>query len=166
MLSGIGSVHTRVAPAAAFAYLADPSHAGEWFANVATQELEPGPLRAGLRWRFVAQSGKPDAKPVRMTAYEPTKRFTWETQLAGSRTNIVWELEFAPAPEGGTTLRLTMRWRPGPLGWPMALAATTLMRGVLPQRAQRTVEHARDAVEDAYPAPTPRAPAGRRPKRP
>ncbi len=48
MLSGTGSVHTRVAPAAAFAYLADPSHASEWFANVAAQELEPGPLRAGL----------------------------------------------------------------------------------------------------------------------
>jgi hypothetical protein len=82
-----------------------------------------------------------------MALYEPGARFIWETRLGPARTNIVWEVTATAAPESGATLRLVTRWRPGPLGWPAALAAALIARGTLARRAQRTIERARDAVE-------------------
>lgn len=155
MLHWAASAHSRVVPAAAFAYLADPRRAPEWFARVDVEDVAPGPPHAGQTWRFVEhrRGGAPSATPVRMAVYDPPRRFIWETQLTRGRTNVAWELACEPAAEGGTTLRLTLRWRPGPLGWPMALAAAVFMRGALEERTQRTVERARDAVEAAHPPP-------------
>jgi hypothetical protein len=62
-------------------------------------------------------------------------------------------MECRPDPEGGATLGLALRWRPGLLDWPVALAGAILRGRRLAERAQRTVERARDAVEAAYPAP-------------
>jgi hypothetical protein len=149
MLQGTGTTHTQAAPTAALAYLADPHHAGAWFASVATEGLAAGPPRAGQTWRFVERGGRGAARSVRMALYDSHARFIWETQLGWARTNIVWEVEATAAPEGGATLRLTTRWRPGPLGWPAALAAALLARGAVARRAQRTIERARDAVESA-----------------
>ncbi len=114
MLQWTGMAHTRVAPAAAFAYLADPQHAPAWFARVAVEDLAPGPPRVGQRWRFVERGrrGTPSAKPVRMSVYDASC-FTWETQLSRGRTNLAWDVECVPDPEGGTTLALSVRWRPG-----------------------------------------------------
>jgi hypothetical protein len=182
MLQGTGTTRTRVAPATALAYLADPRHAPEWFARVAVEDLEAaGAPRAGQTWRFVEGSeGSRRArrgKPVRMVVYEAGKRFVWESQLARGQTNTVWEVDSAPAAEGGTTLRLSVRWRPSGLGWPWVLVAALVRRGALRERAQHTVERAQEAVEAAYPAaPTPvaggaerprgtRGPSGRRRKR-
>ncbi|HEV2238823.1 MAG TPA: hypothetical protein VGR57_19345, partial [Ktedonobacterales bacterium] len=53
MLRAVGETHTQVAPAAALAYLADPRHAGAWFASVTVAGLAEGPPRAGQQWRFV-----------------------------------------------------------------------------------------------------------------
>jgi len=155
MLHWAASVHSRVVPVAAFAYLADPRNAPEWFARVGVEDLAPGSPYAGQTWRFVElrRRGVPSATPVRMVVYDPPRGFTWETQLARARTNVAWQLACEPAAEGGTTLRLTLRWRPGPLSWPMALAAAIFMRGALEERTQRTVERARDAVEAAHPPP-------------
>jgi hypothetical protein len=153
MLHATGETHTQAAPAAALAYLADPRHAPKWFASVAVEGLAGGPPRAGQTWRFVERGGRGAARPVRMALYEPGARFIWETQLGRARTNITWEVAASAAPEGegGATLRLVTRWRPGLLGWPAALAAAMLARGALARRAQRTIERARDAVESAPP---------------
>lgn len=162
MLSGEGSAHTRVSCAVAFAYLADPRHAPEWFAHVNVQGLEPGPPRLGQTWTFSGSGGAGKPQPVHLAVYDPPHCFVWRTQLPRWRTNIVWTVTCAPAPEGGTLLALTTRWQPGLAGWPPALLAALLAavitRGSLRDRAQRTVEHARDAVEEAYPAPGPRGP--------
>jgi hypothetical protein len=151
MLHATGETHTQTAPAAALAYLADPRHAPEWFASVAVEGLADEPPRAGQTWRFVERGSRGTARPVRMALYEPGTRFIWETQLGPARTNIVWEVTTSAAPEGegGATLRLETRWRPGLLGWPAALAAALLTRAALARRAQRTIERARDAVEAA-----------------
>jgi hypothetical protein len=163
MLSGEGTAHTRVSCAAAFAFLADPRRAAEWFARVDVESLPPGPPRLGQTWTFSGAGSAQRPQPVRLAAYDPPHRFAWQTQLPRWRTNIVWTVSAAPAPEGGTTLTLTTRWQPGLVGWPTALLATLLAR-VRPDvslraRAQRTIEGARDAVEEAYPAPGPRGPA-------
>lgn len=170
MLQWTGTAHTRVSPAAAFAYLADPHHAPAWFARVASEDLAPGPPRVGQRWRFVerGQRGTPSAKPVRMVVFDAPLRFVWETQLPRGRTNIVWDVECAPDLEGGTTLTLSWRWRPGLLDWPVTLAGAILGRRRLVEQTQGTVEQARDAVEAAYPTPgagpasTRQAPGARR----
>lgn len=170
MLQWTGTAHTRVSPAAAFAYLADPQHAPEWFARVAVEDLAPGPPHVGQRWRFVERGrrGTPRAKPVRMSVYDASC-FTWETRLSRGRTNLVWDVECVPDPDGGTTIVLSLRWRPGLLDWPVTLAGAILGGRALAERAQRTVERARDAVEAAYPAPgagpasARQAPGARRP---
>jgi hypothetical protein len=167
MLQWTGTAHTHVPPAAAFAYLADPQHAPAWFAHITIADLAPGPPRVGQRWRIVEhrQWGTPSAKPARMSTFDSPRRFTWETQLPRWRTNLVWDVECAPDPEGGTTLALSLRWRPGLLDWPVTLAGAILGGQALVERAQRTVERARDAVEAAYPAPGARRSTGKRRKR-
>src|SRR5579864_3525000 len=126
MLHGTGTAHTRVGAHAAFTYLADPRHAPEWFANVAVEAMESGPLRPGQTWRFVQgrDGGKPGDRPIRMAQYEPPRRFIWETLLPRVGTNLVWEMVCEPESAGGTTLQMTVRWRPGPLGWLAVLAAS------------------------------------------
>jgi hypothetical protein len=158
MLRAVGETHTQVAPAAALAYLAAPRHAGEWFASVAVAGLADGPPRVGQAWRFVERGGRGAARPVRIALYEPGARFIWETALGPARTNIAWEVTATAAPEGGSTLRLVTHWRPGPLGWPAALAAALLARGAVARRAQRTIERARDAVEAGAAAPSAQRP--------
>jgi polyketide cyclase/dehydrase/lipid transport protein len=157
MLQGTGTTHTQATPGAALAYLADPRHAAEWFANVAVEGLAAGRPRAGQTWRFVERGGRDTSRPMRLALYDPGARFIWETQLGPAHTNITWEVEATAAPEGGATLRLTTRWRPGPLGWPATLAATLLARGAAARRTQRTIERARDAME-AQASPAPRGP--------
>lgn len=163
MLSGEGTAHTRVSCAVAFAYLADPRHAAEWFARVDSERQPAGPPRLGQMWTFSGAGSAQHSQPVRLAVYDPPHRFVWQTQLPRWRTNIIWSVAAAPAPEGGTTLALTTRWQPGLVGWPTTLLAALLAflrPGVsLRARAQRTIERARDAIEAAYPAPGPRGPA-------
>ena len=130
MFRWMASAQTRVGPVAAFAYLVDPRHAGEWFARVEAREVPPGPLRAGRAWVFYEPAAR-SIKPVRLTIYDKPRRFVWETRLPRPRTNLVWEYEFAPTPDHGATLTFTLRWRPSPLGLPLALAAVLLSRGAL-----------------------------------
>lgn len=162
MLAGSGTTHTRVSPVAAFTFLSDPRHAGEWFASVSVEGLDARSPKAEQRWRFV-DAAKHETRPVRCVVYDPPHRFNWETLVPRGRVNLVWEVAFESAAEGGTTLRLTTRWQPKLLGWPMVLVAALLRRRALQERSQRTVERARDAVELAYPAPKAPAPDAERP---
>jgi hypothetical protein len=81
---------------------------------------------------------------------ECPRGFVWQTRLPGPRTNLRWEVEVAPAASGGSTLHLTTRWLPGPLGWLFVLVLALLRRDALDQRSQRTVERAREALEAAF----------------
>jgi Polyketide cyclase / dehydrase and lipid transport len=162
MLAGTGTTHTRVSPVAAFNFLSDPRHAAEWFASVLVEGLDARSPKAEQSWRFV-DVAKHETRHVHCVVYDPPRRFIWETLIPKGRVNLVWEVACESAVEGGTTLRLTTRWKPGLLGWPMVLVAALLRRGALQERSQRTVERARDAVELAYPAPKAPAPKAERP---
>lgn len=164
LLEGSGTAHTRVAARAALAYLADPRHAAAWFARVAAEDLADGPARAGQTWRFVAvdnpgpgttgggRQRRTGARAMRLAAYELGRRFVWESALGRWRTNVRWELSTEPVSTGGTTLTLSVRWRPSPQGWLWVPLAAVFTRGALERRALRTVERAADAVEEFYPA--------------
>jgi hypothetical protein len=156
MLRWTGTAHTRVPSTTAFAYLADPRHAPQWFGRVAVADLAPGLPRVGQHWRFVEsrRRGAPSAKPVRIVAYDAPRQFTWETELPRWRTNLVWTVVCAPDPARSTTLTLVLRWRPGVLDWPVTLTAGLVGHRALAARTQGTVDQARDAVEAAYPAPS------------
>ena len=150
---GIGRTRTRVGPEIACGYLADPRHASEWFASVEVDGLDSGALQRGHRWRFV-QGRRGAGRPVEMERFDCPRGFAWRTRLPWPRTNVAWELEVAGEARGGSTLKLTTRWLPGMLGWPLVLVLALARRGALAQRSQRTAERARDALEAAYPEGT------------
>lgn len=150
---------------AAFAWLADPRNAAEWFANVALPEPPERPLRGGATWRFSMTRQRGQIVPMRLAEYQPPQRFTWETTYPAWRDNLQWILTLAPEPPAepttepgsadasATRLRLTIRQRPGPLGWPALLLAALLARigpaqaWSMAARAERAAEHAREALE-------------------
>jgi hypothetical protein len=163
-LEGSAEVVVLVSQSAAFAYLSDPRHAGEWFASAGFAVQPQGSPRAGQTWSFARTAATRRELPVRADAFEPPSGFVWRTQLGALHTNNEWELRVEPASvgadsiggggegEGGdaraaTRLRLTLRLRPGPLGWLATLPLLPRMRGILQGRAQTAVTHAAEAAE-------------------
>lgn len=164
MLEGSGEAMTAVAPAVAFAFLADPRHAGEWFAGAGFETPPSGPARAGLEWSFARTPGTRRVQPMRMTVYEPPSRFVWETQYRSPlQTNFAFEMRCEPveseAVEGepssthSTRLRFTIRLRPGVVQWVSIAAGFALLRRALRERAQKAAERAAEAVLAAPPGP-------------
>ncbi|HEU4782549.1 MAG TPA: SRPBCC family protein [Ktedonobacterales bacterium] len=149
MREGTGEATVVAAPEVAFAYLADPRNARQWFAGAALAEQPEGAPHAGLRWRFVQARGK-RVVPVRMEVYEPPSRFVWRTALRWPRTNLRWEMRCEPTGEraGGTRLRMTIGIEPGPMGWLALWLAKPAFRPDPAMQAQRAVERARDALEE------------------
>ena len=147
---GTGETTVAVAPAAAFAYLADPRRAPEWFAGVQFAERPEGEPRAGMRWRFVQVRSGNRIVPVRMAVYEPPTRFVLRTAHRWPRTNLRWEMRCEPATdgEGGTLLRMTIGIEPGPMGWLSLWLAKPAFRPDPAMQAQRAVERARDAIRE------------------
>ncbi len=172
-----GSAETLIAcaPETAFAWLADPGNAGAWFASVTLLEPPERPLRVGAAWRFSMTRQRGRLISLRLAAYQPPQTFTWETTYPAWRDNLQWTIALEPAHEDEAEdeapharLRLTIRKRPGPFGWPMLAIAAALGRlGVteaasMVARAERAAERARDALAAAstlsYGARPPRAP--------
>jgi uncharacterized protein YndB with AHSA1/START domain len=145
--SGTGEATAEVPPAAAFAYLADPRNAPQWFAGATFAEEPEGQPREGMAWSF-RQTRSARVVPVHMSVYEPPSRFVWRTQLGWPRTNLVWEMRCDPVGKKGARTRLafTIRIEPGPLGWPALLAAAPFSRGDVARRAERAVDRAREAL--------------------
>jgi uncharacterized protein YndB with AHSA1/START domain len=153
MREGSGETTVAVAPGTAFAYLADPRHAPEWFAGVELQGALEGLPRAGMTWSFVQTQRGGRIVPARMAVYAPPERFVWRTTQRWPRTNLAWELRCAPVEDpdtaGGapaTWVHLTIHIEPGPLGWLSLLAALPFQRGEIAERAQRAVDRAREAL--------------------
>lgn len=145
MREGTGEATVTVAPAVAFAYLADPRHAPEWFAGVQFADEPEGEPRAGMRWRFIQVRSGARVVPVRMQVYEPPTRFVWRTTHIWPRTNLRWEMRCEPAP-GGTRLRMTIGIEPGPAGWLALWLAKPAFRPDPAMQARRAVERAREAL--------------------
>ena len=208
MRTGSGVTTAPVTPAVAFAFLADPRNAPEWFAPVTFAGDEPGDAppqmaqsasrgvssasvtRVGATWRFIpttparratrTASRRRATIPMRMAAYEPPTRFAWETTYPTSRDNLRWEITCAPAssdaahgtdaatttstattavpetaadnpperPLPHTTIHMSLRIQPGPLGWVSLLVAAPFTRGGLNRRAQRALDRARETLVD------------------
>ncbi len=146
---------------AAFAWLADPRNAGAWFASVALPEPPARPLRAGATWRFSMTRQHGRSIPMRLVEYQPPHAFTWETTYPGWRDNLQWTLALAPASDAASAdadasrLRMTIRQRPGPLGWPALLLAALVARlsvtegASMAARAERAAQRAGEALEAA-----------------
>ena len=150
MRAGSGEALVSVPAAQAFAYLADPRHAPRWFAGVESVAVPPGAPHAGMTWGFRQVRAGGRSIPMRMSVYEPaTARFAWETTYPWPRDNIAWELRCEPtdgAPPTATRLSMTIRQRPGPLGWVGLLVAYPFARRAIPAQATRAAERARDAL--------------------
>lgn len=149
MREGTGETTVAAPPEVAFAYLADPRNAQQWFAGAALGEQPEGAPHAGMRWRFVQARSK-RIVPVRMEVYEPPSHFVWRTALHWPRTNLRWEMQCEPLAEGegGTRLRMTIGIEPGPLGLLALWLAKPAFRPDPAMQAQRAVERARDALEE------------------
>jgi len=139
---GTGVARVAVRSAAAFAYLANPRNAPQWFAGIAFAQAPEGPPRQGMRWSVVQTGRGGRVVPVAMPVYAPPSRFVWRTQLGWPRTNLAWEMRCDPREGDGTRLIFTIRIEPGPLGWLTLLAAAALSREAVAQRAQRAVDRA------------------------
>lgn len=141
---------TVAAPAAAFAFLADPHNAGAWFAGAGFEEPPVGPPCAGQTWSFAKTPGTRRVQPVRMSVYEPPSRFVWETRLPTVATNFTWEMRCEPAGEvqpGGTRLCLTYHLRPGLAQWLTTAVGFSLVGRALREQAQRAAERAAEALD-------------------
>ncbi len=149
MREGTGETTVAATPEVAFAYLADPRNARQWFAGAALAEQPEGAPHAGMRWRFVQARSK-RVVPVRMEVYEPPSRFVWRTALHWPRTNLRWEMRCEPiaGEADGTRLRMTIGIEPGPMGWLALWLAKPAFRPDPAMQAQRAVERARDALEE------------------
>lgn len=149
MREGTGETTVAAPPEVAFAYLADPCNAQQWFAGAALAEQPEGAPHAGMRWRFVQARSK-RVVPVRLEVYDPPSHFVWRTALHWPRTNLRWEMRCEPIAEadGGTRLRMTIGIEPGPMGWLALWLAKPAFRPDPAMQAQRAVERARDALEE------------------
>lgn len=170
MREGVGEVTVAVAPDVAFAYLADPRHAQEWFAGARLAEQPEGAPHVGMTWRFVQARSDHRVVPVRMAVYEPPTRFVWRTALRWPRTNLRWEMRCEPETpplqgEGGTRLRMTIGIEPGPIGWLGLYLSPRLYRPDPAMQAQRAIERARDALEEHAASQSPRRSSAKRGRR-
>lgn len=145
MREGSGEATVAIPCAAAFAYLADPRNAPEWFAGVTFPEQPEGAPQAGMTWRFIQARSDQRIVPVRMEVYEPPMRFVWRTALRWPRTNLRWEMRCDPEKDG-SRLRMTIAIEPGPAGWLGLYLSPRAYRPNPALQAQRAVERARDAL--------------------
>lgn len=152
MLEGTGEAVAPSTPATAFAFLANPRNAGAWFVGAGFAVPPEGPPRAGLTWSFARTTGTRRVQPVRMSVYEPPRRFVWETRLPAVLTNFTWEMRCEPASEGragGTRLRLTYRLRPGLVQWLTTAVGFSLVNRALREQAQRAADRAAEALSSS-----------------
>ncbi|MFF1338503.1 SRPBCC family protein [Streptomyces sp. NPDC058290] len=99
------------------AYVADPSHAPEWYENISSVEWQtPPPAALGSRIAFVARFlGRRLAYTYEITAYEPGRRLVMRTSEGPfpMETTYTWE----PHGESGAHTRMTLRNRGEPSGF-------------------------------------------------
>jgi hypothetical protein len=102
------------------AYAGDPTHAPEWYANIASVEWQtPPPVAVGSRMDFVATFlGRRLAYTYEVTDLVPGERLTMQTAQGPfpMQTTYTWE----PLDPGAT--RMTLRNRGRPAGFSRLLA--------------------------------------------
>ena len=111
-------------PEAVFAYMTDPAKLGTWQDAEEVEQLTPGPVGVGTRFREVHKAlGRRRTEITEVTAFEPGRVFGIRV-VEGPPVDGRWEYE---ARDGGTRLTFTPQVRmpavvAGIVGWLTTLA--------------------------------------------
>jgi uncharacterized protein YndB with AHSA1/START domain len=104
------SVEIARAPEAVFAYLTDPSKLASWQDAEEVEQLTPGPVRPGTRFREVHKAmGRRRVELTEVVTFDPGRRFEIRV-VEGPPVDGRWDFE---AIDGGTRLTLTPTVRLG-----------------------------------------------------
>lgn len=134
------SLVIRRPPADVFAFVADPSRLPRWQATVNVEQLTPGPVGPGTRFREEqAALGRRRTQITEVVAHEPGRRFEIRV-VDGPPVDGRWDFEAA---DGGTRLTFTPLVRlPAflrPLR-PVVALSTALVFSVFHRRLRRALE--------------------------
>ncbi len=93
-------IQTRLAPEAAFAFIADFANAMDWDPGVATSKrVDAGPVAVGARYRLgVRLNGRVAPMEYRISTFEPPHRVVLIGE--GSGVSAIDEIQFEPAGTG------------------------------------------------------------------
>jgi uncharacterized protein YndB with AHSA1/START domain len=129
-------------PADVFAYVTDPAKLGTWQDAQEVEQLTPGPVAAGTRFREVHRAlGRRRVEETEVMVFEPGRRFDIRV-VEGVPVDGRWDFEAAGA---GTRLTLTPTARlPGPLRHlePLVAFLTVLAFARSHRRLKRALERA------------------------
>ena len=123
------------------AYAGDPSHAPDWYANIASVEWRtPPPVAVGSRMDFVATFlGRRLAYTYEVVELEPGRRLVMRTAQGPfpMETAYTWE----PLDDGSTRMTLRNRGRPSGFSRLVRPIMATAMRRANRQDLNRLREH-------------------------
>jgi uncharacterized protein YndB with AHSA1/START domain len=112
-------LETRIArpPAVVFAYLADPSNLVDWQGTAEVEQLTPGPIAAGTRFRELHRMlGRRIESVTEIVEYQPEHRFRIRVISGPLPIDGRWDLE----PDGtGTLLRFAAEGKGPALATPL-----------------------------------------------
>ena len=134
------SLTIRRSPADVFAFVSDPALLPRWQAAAEVEQLTPGPVGRGTRFREVQTAlGRRREQITEVTAFDPGRRFEIRV-VEGPPVDGRWDFEQT---DGGTRLTFTPLIRlPGllrPLR-PVVAVGTLLLFAVFHRRLKRLLE--------------------------
>ena len=129
-----------------FAFVGNPENTPKWASgSVGAKKITEGPIRAGTKYRSVAQGlGRRMEAETEMTVYEPNKTFVSTVRSGPVPAEIRYTFDKV---DEGTTLRVTMDWKPGGFFGGFFKAAQPLLAVMARRRFQRDLDHLRDMME-------------------
>jgi Polyketide cyclase / dehydrase and lipid transport len=134
------SVEIARSPDEVFAFIADPAKLATWQDAEDIEQLTPGPVGRGTRFREVHKAlGRRRIETTEVTVYEPGRRFDIRV-VEGAPVDGRWDLEAVAA---GTLLTMTPTVRlPRAMrhAEPLAALATALVFARFHRRLKRALE--------------------------
>jgi uncharacterized protein YndB with AHSA1/START domain len=122
-------------PSEVFAYISDPAHLSEWQGTAEVEQLTPGPVREGTRFREVhEQMGRRIESVTEVTGYDPDTHFAVDITEGPMPIDGEWNLEPSAA---GTEVHFLAS---GKLSGPMRLLSPLVGRAI---RRQMRRDHQR-----------------------
>ena len=112
-------------PTEVFAFVTDPDKLGEWQDVIEVEQITPGPVGQGTRFREVHQvMGRRNEQVTEFTVYEPAQRL--DVGIVEGPVHVDGRWDFAATDGGGTHLTFTASGRlvfPLVLVQPLVVAA-------------------------------------------
>jgi Polyketide cyclase / dehydrase and lipid transport len=138
------SIVAKTTPSAAYAYVADLTLHPQWSPDEMKMEsVTPGPAAVGSQYKAVGNLlGRPNSATVTITAMEPGKRFSFESQDGNSE----WAHEFNfTGIDGGTQIDRIVNPIKAPPGF--AILAVILNPFVIRPGSMKSMGMLRDRLE-------------------